>query len=214
MRHFVSPSFTHEKLEPGLYRDRVDAFEDRMRYWLLAPAKKLLSIKHGEVAAVALATSYIEGIEIYESGEDSQGRSKRFFRRGYKRIFAGAAEYEYMQDAIADALYQLLRCGFAHDGMFRSGIYFSKVRKEAISVSWPRKNGRFDPHGKLAAAVINPRRFVECIELHFDAYIARLRSKKDNPSKELFDQAVELKWRLGEPGPAIGMSEEQFASGA
>ena len=214
MRHYVSPSFTHEKLEPGLYRDVVDAFEDRMRYWLLTPAKKLLNVKHGEVAAVALATSYIEGIEIYESGEDSTGQSKVFFRRGYRRIFAGAAEYEYMQDAIATALYQLLRCGFAHDGMFRSGIYFSKVRKEAMSISWPKKAGRFDPKGKLEAAVINPRRFIECIELHFDSYMQRLRSKNDNITKERFNQAVKLKWRLGEPGPVIGMSEEQFASGA
>ena len=214
MRHFVSPSFTHEKLEPGLYRDVVDVFEDRMRYWLLAPAKRLLTIKHGEIAAVALATNYIEGIEIYQSGQDSTGRSKAFFRRGYKRIFAGAAEFAYMQDGIADALYELLRCGFAHDGMFRSGIAFSKLRKEAITISWPKKDGRFDPKGRLSSAVINPSRFVECIELHFDSYISELRSKKDNETKVRFQQAIQIKWRLHEPGPIIGMSEERFASGA
>jgi hypothetical protein len=214
MRHFVSPNFTHEKLEQQLYKDIVDVFEDRMRYWLLVPAKKLLRIKHGEIAAVSLATTYIEGIEIYISGEDSEGKSGRFFRRGYKRIFAPAAEQAYMQDAFADVLYKLLRCGFAHDAMFRSGIAFSNLRKEAITISWSRKNGRFDPKGHLGSAVINPRRFVECIELHFDSYMKELRARKESALKAPFLRAVDIKWRLGEPGPLVAMTEERFASGA
>lgn len=214
MRHHVSPNFTHEKMEPPLYMDVVDVFEDRMRYWLLVPAKKLLGVKHGDVAAVSLATTYIEGIEMYVSGEDSNRRSREFFRRGYKRIFAPDAEYAHLIDAIADALYELLRCGFAHDAMFRSGIYFSRTRKEAITVTWPRKDGSFDPKGKLESAIINPRRFLECIELHFDNYIGELRARKPSPIKERFLAAVALKWRLNEPGPFVGMTEEEFTSGS
>lgn len=212
--HFVSPNFTHKKLEPPFYKDVVDVFEDRMVNWLLVPATKLLDVPHGSVAAVALATNYIEGIEIYVSGKDSKRRSKEFFRRGYKRIFSRVTAPAYLQDAIADALYDLLRCGFAHDAMFRNGIYFSDVRKDAFTVTWPKKNGEFDPDGRLESAIINPRRFIEGIELHFKEYVRELRAVKPTPSKDSFLAAVKLKWQLGEPGPVIGMTEEEFLSGA
>lgn len=214
LRHLVSPSFTHEKLELPLYKDIVDVFEDRMLYWLIVPAKNLLKVKHGEVAAVSLATSYIEGIEIYASGEDSNGKSRRFFCRSFKKIFAGFSGPAYMQDAIASALYDTLRCGFAHDAMFRSGIYFSSVRKEAFSVTWPKKNGDFDRKGRMESAVINPRRFVEGIEGHFTEYVKELRARNPTPAKEKFLSAVALKWQLDKPGPFLGMTEEQFMSGA
>lgn len=211
--HFVSPSFTHKKLEPPFYKDVVDVFEDRMVNWLLEPAKKLLDVPHGSVAAVALATSYIEGIEIYISGKDSEGKSKKFFRRGFKRIFP-IVTVPILQEAIADALYNLLRCGFAHDAMFRNGIYFSDVRKEVFTVTWPKKNGEFDPAGRLESAVINPHRFIDGIEFHFKGYLKELRALKPTAAKDSFLAAVNLKWKLGEPGPVIGMTEEEFLSGA
>lgn len=213
-RHFVSPNFTHKKLEPPFYKDVLDVFEDRMVNWLLNPAKQLLTLKHGSIAAVALATNYIEGIEIYASGKDSKGRSKDFFRRGYKRIFATVSGPVEFQEAIADALYDLLRCGFAHDAMFRSGIYFSTLRREAFTITWPKKNGQFDPDGRLESAIINPARFVRCIEMHFKEYMSGLRSKDAKENKEKFLAAVELKWRLGEPGHFVGMSEAEFLSQA
>jgi hypothetical protein len=213
-RHFVSPSFTHKKLEPPFYKDVLDVFEDRMINWLLVPAKQLLKLEHGSVAAVALATNYIEGIEIYASGKDSKGQSKEFFRRGYSRIFATVSGPVEFQHAIAGALYDLLRCGFAHDAMFRSGIYFSTVRQEALTVTWPKKNGQFDPNGHLESAIINPERFVECIEVHFKEYMKTLRAKDAKEVKENFLAAVALKWRLGEPGHFVGMSEAEFVNGS
>jgi len=209
-RHYVSPSFTHEKLELPFYKDVLDVFEDRMVNWLLLPAKQLLDLKHGSVAAVALATNYIEGIEIYVSGKDSKGRSKEFFRRGYRRIFATISGSVEFQEAIADALYDLLRCGFAHDAMFRSGIYFSTVRKDAFTVTWPKMDGQFDPNGHMESAIINPVRFVQCIEMHFKEYMKELRSKNVADAKQNFLKAVALKWRLGEPGHFVGMSEAEF----
>ena len=213
-KQFVSPNFTYEKLEPPFYKDVLDVFEDRMRHWLIGPSKHLLKLKHGDVPAVALATNYIEGIEIYASGKDSKNRSKEFFRRGYKRIFAMVSGPVECQEAIADALYELLRCGFAHDAMFRSGIYFSTVRKDAFIVSWPKKDGRFDPNGRMESAVINPVRFVECIELHFKTFMKSLRAKDAKEEKERFLAAIALKWSLGEPGHLIGMTEAEFLSGA
>jgi len=211
IKHFISPNFTHKKLEPPLYKDVVDVFEDRMLNWLLVPAKELLKVKHGSVAAVALATNYIEGIEIYASGKDSKGKSKEFFRRGYKRIFAPVSGPDYLQDSIAAALYELLRCGFAHDAMFRNGIYFSTIRKEAFTVTWPKKKGLFDPDGQLESAVINPERFVRCIEIHFEEFVRSLRAQNATTAKENFLSAVQIKWGPDDKERTIGMTEEEFS---
>ena len=215
IKHFISPNFTHEKLEAPSFEDIVDVFEDRMANWLLMPAKTLLEIPHGDVAAVALATNYIEGIEIYISGQDSNKRSREFFCTGFKRIFHRRVNFfqDVMHDAFAKALYDLLRCGFAHDAMFRYGITFTKVRKEAFTITWPKINGEFDLNGQLQSAVINPQRFIEGIEFHFNKYMKELRSPEPSVIKENFLSAVKLKWSLGEPGPFVGMTEQEFLSG-
>jgi hypothetical protein len=210
LTHFVSPRFDHRKLEPPFYRDVVDVFEDRMRGWLLAPALKLLDSNDFSVASVSLATSYFEGIEIYYSGEDSKNQSKAFFRRGFLRVFHMGGEPIAIHERVTDDLYNLLRCGFAHDSMFRSGINFSTVRKEALLVTMKRKDGGFDPSSPVASVIINPRSFVEGVERHFTNYIHALRRATDPVLKENFLKAIELKWRLGQPGPVVGMTEEEF----
>lgn len=211
--HFISPNFLCEKLENPSLDDIIDVFEDRITNWTINPAKQLLTIEHGEVAAVALSTNYFEGIEIYTSGMDSKGRSKIFFRRGFQKVFAAEPQAAHIYDTIADALYELLRCGFAHETLFKSGIYFSSIRKEALAISWPKKNESFDPEGKLESAVINPARFVQCIEIHFKNYIRQLRESADSELRARFLAAIEIKWRLDEPGHIIGMTEEEFLSG-
>lgn len=214
MRHktlyFISPNFTHEKLEPPFFKDIVDVFEDRMRNWLIVPAKELFKVRHGEVAAIALATSYMEAIEIYMSGTDSKNRSREFFVRGFKRVFAGLSGPEFIHEAVATELYDLLRCGFAHEGMFRHGVYFSTVRPEALTITWPRRNGVFDPNGKLESVIVNSHRFVEGVEAHFRDYIRQLRSVGDSEIKVNFKAAVDLKWRLNDEERRIGMTEEDF----
>lgn len=215
IQHFISPNFTHEKLEAPSFDDLVDVFEDRMANWLILPAKKLLEIPHGDIAAVALAINYIEGIEIYISGQDSKNRSKKFFCTGFRRIFHRRVNplQDVMHDAFAKALYDALRCGFAHDAMFRYGITFTEVRKEAFTITWPKINGEFDPDGQLLSAVINPRRFIEGIEFHFKKYMEELRSSEPTVIKENFLAAVRLKWNIDAPGPLVGMTEHQFLSG-
>jgi hypothetical protein len=180
-----------------------------MLHGLLNPTKHLLKIKHGSVAAIGLATNYIEAIEIYASGKDSKANSKKFFCRGFNRIFAAVVGPPFMQEAIAAALYSSLRCGFVHEANFGHSIYLSEVRKEAFTVTWPRKNGEFDPNGHLQSAVINPTGFIRCIEIHFKDYVRQLRAK-ESTNKVNFLAAIELKWRLGPEGPLIAMTEEQF----
>ena len=215
IKQFISPSFTCEKLESPTYEDIVDVFEDRMKNWLLLPAKALLEIPHGDIAAVGLAINYIEGIEIYISGQDSKSRSREFFCNSFKRIFSRRVTplTDYMHDAFAKALYDLLRCGFAHDAMFRYGISFTKIRKEAFTITWPKINGEFDKNGQVESVVINPHRFIAAIEFHFEKYVQALRMPESSSTKDKFLEAVKLKWNLSKDGPLIGMTEQEFLSG-
>lgn len=211
---FISPNYTHEKLDAPSYLDLVDVFEDRMRHWILEPAKSLLDLQHGKVAAVGLLLSYFEGIEIYCSGQDSNRRSKKFFRRGLQRVFtidaAGAQVYE----KVAHALYSEARCGFAHDGLFRNRVFFSDSRPEALNITWPRTDGHFVVDGHLESVVVNPRRFCESIGVHFARYVSSLRSDHDPTLKSNFLAAVDLKWGLNEPDRKIGMTDDEFHNGA
>ena len=53
-KHYISPNFTFEKLEAPSYHDIVDVFEDRLLNWLIEPAHKLLSVKHGSIRNVSM----------------------------------------------------------------------------------------------------------------------------------------------------------------
>ncbi|RJQ48999.1 MAG: hypothetical protein C4528_01540 [Gammaproteobacteria bacterium] len=211
--YFISPSFTHEKLDAPSYADLLDVFEDRMRHWLLEPAKQLLNkMPHGDgtVPAVALSIGYFEGIEIYCSGEDSNGRSKEFFRRGFKRVFTPDPAGAHVFDEVVNALYVQARCGFVHDGLFRNRVFFSDVRAEPLTVTWPRRDGQFVKDGHLESVIINPALFCASIEKHFSKYMFDLRAETDPTLKTNFQAAVSLKWGLSEADRIIGMTERDF----
>jgi hypothetical protein len=214
MLHFISPTYTHEKLVAPSYRDLVDIFEDRMRNWLLEPAKQLLTLQHGVVAAVGLSLSYFEGIEIYCSGHDSGSKSKDFFRRGFQRVFKVEPTAEHVYEEVVNALYIQARCGFAHDGLFRNRVFFSDARPEALNITWPRKNGEFIKDGHLESVVINPQGFFGGIECHFTKYVSELRAESDAAQKEHFLAAIDLKWGLNEPDHLIAMPKDEFLNRA
>ncbi len=211
--HFVSPRYTSEKLEPPFYRDMVDVFEDRVRGWLIDPALVLLRVNRLSVPAVILCVNYFEAIEIYISGEDSARRSKEFFKRGFKRVFSVRGQNDEVSDWISTALYESMRCGFAHEGMAKNGVNFSLVRSEPILVSYPKKNGSPDLFSKPAAFIVNPEVFVKGVEAHFSRYVSDLRRSRDPVLSANFKRAAELKWALNEPGRVIGMTEKEFFSG-
>lgn len=209
-RNYISPTFTHEKLESPSYEDLVDVFEDRMRNWFFYPASKLLETPNCEIAAVGLLLNYFESIEIYLTGTDSKGNSAKFFENSFRRVFDIQAPDPRISERISTAIYSQARCGFAHDGMFRNRIFFSHDRPEPILVTWPKKDGVLDTSGDVESVIINPARFYESIITHFDRYILKLRDGKDNTIRRAFENAVRLKWALDEPARAIGMSEEEY----
>jgi hypothetical protein len=208
--NYISPTFTHEKLESPSYDDLVDVFEDRMRNWFFFPASKLLEIPNCEIAAVALLLNYFEGIEVYLTGKDSKRNSAKFFENCFRKVFDIRAPDPHISKRISSAIYSQARCGFAHDGMFRNRIFFSHERPEPILVTWPKKDGALDKSGDVESVVINPIQFFESIVTHFDRYIRKLRDGTDEQAMRAFEIAVRDKWRLDEPPRAIGMTEAEF----
>lgn len=211
---FISPNYTHEKLENPSYLDLVDVFDDRLRNWVLEPARKLLADQNGDIASASLLIGYFEGIEIYMSGRDSIGHSKEFFRRGFQRVLTVATADLPLYDKIVEGLYGQARCGFAHDGLFRHRIFFSRARPEPIYITWPKKNGLNDPEGSLESAAINTPLLYERISRHLSNYTASLRTDTDATLKAKFLAAVDLKWGLKDPDPVIGTTESQFFNGS
>jgi hypothetical protein len=206
----ISPHYSHRKLEPPFYKDLVDVFEDRMWYWMLNPAKKLLLDEHDQIAACGILINYFEAIEIYYSGKDSKNNSKVFFKRGFKRVFSTESYTDIEIKHITEALYDQARCGFAHDGMFRNRIVFSDMNMKGILFTWPKKNNEFYFDNGVESIHINPLRFFELIETSFRNYINVLKSGKNEELKASFKKAVELKWGLDQEYITIGMPYEEF----
>lgn len=207
--NFISPNFGHEKLESATYEDLVDVFEDRMRNWFLMPAEHLLETPHCQIAAVALLMAYFEGIAIYLSGKDSKNKSFEFFEKGFSKVFPIQHYDKNADSAIHRAIYNQVRCGFAHDGMFRNRIFFSDVPSKPLIISFPKKNGTLNTT-QIESIVINPRLFFESIKNHFEDYLKNLRTGTGATIKQSFDAIVKLKWALDEGDRAIGMTEEEF----
>jgi hypothetical protein len=207
--NFISPNLSHEKLESATHEDLVDVFEDRMRNWFLMPVERLLEIPHCQIAAVALLMAYFEGIAIYLSGKDSKNRSFEFFEKGFSKVFPIQHEDKNAPKVIRRAIYNQVRCGFAHDGMFRNRVFFSDVPSKPIIISFPKENGALNTT-QIESIVINPGLFFESIKNHFEDYLKNLRAGTDATIKQSFETIVKLKWALDETDRAIGMTEKDF----
>lgn len=210
MIHLISPNYTYKKLEPPLYKDLVDVFEDRMRYWMLYPAKKLLNDPNDQVAALGILLNYLEAAEIYTTGKDSKKKSFEYFCSSFSRVFALTEGDDNGINECAKAIYVQARCGFAHDGGFRNKVFIRDTTKNAIVLTWPKENGHFVFDKGVESIIINPVRFYKVIEIHFENYIKKLRDGNDKELVNSFKSAVDLKWGLDIEYVNFGMTEEEF----
>jgi hypothetical protein len=206
----ISPNFSDEKLKTGSLDDLIDVFEDRLKYWLLEPAKALLGVRFGELAALSLLFGYFEPCAIYRKGEDSKGQSKAFFRAGFIEVFLKKSGYsESLLSRIADMLYDEARCGLFHEGMLREHIFFGNAPGELL-ITVPRVDGKLDETGPIKSVLIEPRKLYIVVEQHVTQYVKSLRDPSNAGLRENFKRAVDLRWRINEPDGIIGISEEEF----
>lgn len=199
----ISPNFPAGKLDSPSIEDLIDIFEDRLRGWLLDPAKKLLEHPIDRVAGFALSLSYFEGISIYLRGEDSKSRSKQFFRDGFVDVFRPSGLKPTLLERVADVLYEDGRCGFFHDAMFRTRVYFSEYYGEPVVIALPKINGVIDEAGEIQTLVVHCPKYFEYLEAHFTKYVARLRDSSESDLRSKFQAACDLKWGLSSPPRVI-----------
>lgn len=202
---FISPRFPPEKLESGNFDDLVDVLEDRVRGWLLEPAKKLIADPIDQVAGVALSLSYYEGITIFMRGVDSKNKSKRFFRDGFVEVFKSSGTAESTLGRVADVFYEDGRCGFFHDAMFRTRVYFSAIVGNPLAITLPEVAGRIDESGEIEAIVVHAPEYFKYVEGHFKKYLAQLRDPSQAQLRQNFESACSLKWDLGGPPRVIAL---------
>ncbi len=210
MDTYISPNYKEEKLEYPNFEDLIDVFEDRVRNWTLVPAESLLESRHGFVAAISILFTYFEGIQIYVSGKDSKSSSETHFIKGFLSVFGASDRDKSELKNMAKTIYSEGRCGFSHEGLSRSKIIYSSVRKEALTVTVPRVDGEPDYHGEVRSIVINPARFLWCVKRHFDKYISDLRKEDNVDLRDRFKRTVDMKWDLEGQDISIGMTEEEF----
>lgn len=199
----ISPHYGPDKLEEPTTADLVDVFEDRYKYWLLAPAQQLADDPMGQVAAFSLALSYFEGAWMYISGEDSRGQSAEFFKAGFVNVFRRSSLSQRMLEKIAGVLFAEARCGFFHDGLFRHRIYFGDHHGGPLAVTLPKVDGVLDEEGRIESIVANPREFLRYIEGHLASFSSYIRLGSNEEAVDRFSRTCRRKWRMNSVPPTI-----------
>jgi hypothetical protein len=208
MKSMISPNFPAEKLDAGRIEDLIDVFEDRMKHWSLKQARNLLSQPDSEYAITQLLMPYFEGISIYLKGEDSKGKSEQFFIEGFLSVFSpGNISVEILK-RVSKILWKDARCGFFHDNMIRSKIFFTRIPiASSLNVNFPKVNGKVNINGEISAIIINADKLFKKIDGHFTDYLAQLRNPENKELRRRFERAFKLKRSLGAPFVEIGEFE-------
>lgn len=212
MFEYLTPSFTHEKLEHPSFSDYVDVFEDLWRKCVFDQCEMLLKHRNGQVAAMSLLCSYFEAIWIHISGKDSKGKSAEFFASGFCAVFR--ADSPEIKKA-ADAIYAFVRCGLAHEGFMRRKVNYGDAGAKAFVLTYHKKpDGSLDIDRGVVSIAVNPYRVLEGVLRHFERYLADLRTPEKLDVRSTFQQSVIRLWGPGGEENVIGMTEAEFTGNA
>jgi hypothetical protein len=196
----ISPHFAHPKLRKPSVEDLVDVLEDRIKFWVLEPARKLASDPIEQYAALSLMLSYFEGIWTCTQGKDSKNRSQEFFEGAFVDVFRSGSLSERVLKRLAEVFYKDARCGFFHDGTFRERIFLGKVSEGAIHVTLPRINSILDESGEIESVLVDVSEFHRYVEGHFRKLVSMLRDASQTGLRSNFHKICREKWKYeGEP---------------
>jgi len=150
------------RLDPRNVDTKIAIYEREVKEWFLTPASDLLDRDsfNNSFVVLMICMSYIEGVEQYKTGIDSNGRSKECFIDSINRLYPN--EYS---DRDLGKLYSKSRCGLFHNGMVKGGVVFSDSYENAIE---------FLDNGETINT--NPGLLLQRIIDDFEDYITELRS--------------------------------------
>lgn len=183
----ISPNYTVDKIDSNDIKDWIDIFEDRMIHWILDPARFLLKYEHNEQPITHLIINYFEIFMMYFSGEDSDRRSRVFFKRGFVEVYKNSHNNHSFLEKLADRIYTNARNGFFHSGLGKRTLFLSTVYNEPFRVVLPyEKDGSADYRGAIDDICINPHLLLRDISNHFYDYIQMLRNADNVELRENF----------------------------
>lgn len=163
-----------KQLYPLTTNNKILIYEREVNGWFLDVAAKLIeddiknnTIKNGFVALM-IGFSYIEGVEQYKSGLSSDGHSRSFFCKGFKKIFRGVNAGNNQ----INNLYTNARCGLFHNGMAGNQVVINYEFEFAIKFN--------------DAIEINPCLFLNAIQLDFNRYITLLKDDNNQKIRQKF----------------------------
>ena len=162
---------TNTRLDPYSIDDKILIYKRQVEEWFLNRAISLCRRKNNNFIVVMIATSYIEGVEQYRTGRESNGRSRQIFSDSIRRIF----ELQNVSDNQLANLYRHLRCGLFHNGMSGDAIVLNRRLKNVIE---------FSNHGTID---INPSMFLSAIIQDFNQYISDLNDHNNMELRNHFD---------------------------
>ena len=197
IRTYISPSFTEDKLENPTCDDLIDVFEDRIKNWVIEPAKCLVADETFQVAGICLLLTYFEGTWPYIQVEESKGKSERFFIEAFVDVFRPSGFSVEVMKKVARTLYGDAICGFFHDGMFRDHIFFKRLDKGELYITEYNK--------KIESIVVDSSRFCKAIERHFAKLIANLRDPSCVKQRTTFQKMCRSRWDCEGEARHIGM---------
>ena len=167
----------------------IDVFEDQVRGWVLDFAEELARKEDSGIAVLMLATSYLEPIERFRSGQVNAD-SGQLFKRSVRRVFP-EIDATSMPERVAGILFDHLRAGLFHAGLIKP-LLVLVPKGEPIRIELANQ--------KMWAIKINAARFLGRVMEDFKDYICQLRSGKD---QQLLDNFNKM-WR--ERGGLLGSS--------
>lgn len=145
------------RLNPRDIDDKITIYEREVNEWFLNRASDLLNYNRFDNSFIVLMVcmSYVEGVEQYKTGIESNRRSKECFVDSIKRLYPDT-----FQDRDLNKLYVKTRCGLFHNGMVKGGVIFNNSFPEAI---------KFENNGEIIK--INPTKLLEDIKEDFHNYV-------------------------------------------
>jgi hypothetical protein len=185
----ISPHYTVDKINSKDINDWIDVFEDRMIHWILDPARFLLKYDHNVQPIAHLIVHYFEIFMMYFSGQDSDSKSKSFFRNGFIEVYKNSHKNHSFLERLADKIYTNARNGFFHSGLGKKDLYLSTVYNEPFRMVLPdEEDGSVNYNGEMGEICINPHLLLRDIGSHFVDYIQMLRNPENVELRENFQK--------------------------
>lgn len=167
---------TNERSSASVYGAKVEVYASRVCEWFLDVANELVSKKSspGDYVALSVALAYIEGVQQYREGGETDSSKARFTRSG-NRIFPE------VPDNVLERLYKEARCGLFHSGFTDGCTYLNYGNPSPLAVDGENLN-------------INPQLFVEEVVIDFEAYISELLHSPNSQLAKNFEKLWDDRW--------------------